>query len=72
MVVSRDFAFVLFLRAKIAQHCVPPVYMDRAACPPAPVIITRPALRSMAPASAERVKKIQSQLHHTEYEIPNA
>lgn len=62
MFVSHDFAFMLFLRVKTAQHCVPLVYTDQAACPPAPAIITHPALRSTAPASAERVKNIRSRL----------
>lgn len=62
MFVCHDFAFMLFLRVKTAQHCVLLVYTDRAACPPAPAIITHPALRSTAPASAERVTNIRSQL----------
>lgn len=67
MFVSHNFALMLSLRVKTAQHCVPPVYTDRAACPPAPATITHPALRSTAPASAERVKNIWSQLDFSFY-----
>lgn len=46
----------LYLRVRTVQQCVLLVYMDQAACPPAPAIITHPALQSTAPASAEKVQ----------------
>lgn len=46
-----------FHRARTALQSVPLVCMDLVACPPAPAIITHPALLLMAPASARKVKK---------------
>lgn len=45
-----------YLRVRTVLQCVPLVCMDRAACPPAPAIITHPALQSTAPASAGKVQ----------------
>lgn len=44
-----------YLRVRTVLQCVLLVYMDQAACPPAPAIITHPALQSTAPASAGKV-----------------
>lgn len=50
------FCTCLDLRARTVPQCVLPVCTDRAACPPAPVTTTHPALQSTAPASAGKVK----------------
>lgn len=39
-------------------QCAPLVYLDQAVCPPAPAIITHPALLSMAPASAGKAGRV--------------
>ena len=55
--VSLPHDFALFLRrVRTVLLCVPLVYMDQTAYPPAPAIIMHPVLLSMAPASAGKVK----------------
>lgn len=45
-----------YIRARTVLQCVLLVSTDQAACPPAPAIITLPALQSTAPASAGKVQ----------------
>lgn len=62
-----------YFRVRTVLQCVLLVYMAQAACPPAPAIITHPALQSTAPVSAGKVQynllivKVQNLLSFIRY-----
>ncbi len=56
LILSLMTLHYFYLRVRTVLQCVLLVCTDQAACLPAPAIITHPALRSMAPASAGKVE----------------